>query len=481
VHGEQQMQSRAMREGSVGLMLIAGLGIFAAAALWLRGIGPSNQKYMINAQFTEAAGIQQGGAVRFRGIRVGKIANIKPSENGVEVMLEITDPTLKIPRNSIAEVSQTGLIGEPVIEIVPQGGSINLAANSPNAVDSNCDVSAIVCNNAVISGRAGASFNELLRRATALVNRYESPEIVDGLKKTLANASQAAADISVLSKKFGDLPESIKKELSTVSASANTVTKSLDTTIRNADTAIQKVGKATDTITITANKFGATAEKFGETADQVNKTANGINATAADYGKLAQSVDGLIAENRQTFKTTLVGFNALSVDLRKTVNSLDPTISKLNTTIAKIDSDALAKDLKGVLANANRTTENLRDVSNRLNNPKTLNELQETLTSARLTFQNVQKITADLDSVTGDPVFLNNIKKLVNGLGSLVSTGETMEQQIKLAQDLEPINQSLAANSAELARVYGTVPTLTFPPAKGSDKSPEKPVEKKTP
>jgi phospholipid/cholesterol/gamma-HCH transport system substrate-binding protein len=477
------MQSRAMREGSVGLMLLAGLGIFAAAALWLRGIGPNNQKYIINAQFTEAAGIQQGGAVRFRGIRVGKIANIKPSENGVDVALEIADPTLKIPRNSIAEVSQTGLIGEPVIEIVPQGGSVTLAANSPNAVDSNCDASAIVCSNTAMSGRAGASFNELLRRATALVSRYESPEIVDGLKKTLANASQAAADISVLSKKFGDLPDSIKKELSTVSASANTVTKSLDTTVRNADTAIQKVGKATDTITITANKFGATAEKFGETADQVNKTANGINTTAADYSKLAQSVDGLIAENRQTFKTTLTSFNALAVDLRKTANSLDPTISKLNTTIGKIDSDALAKDLKSVLANANKTTENLRDVSIRLNNPKTLDSLQETLTSARLTFQNVQKITADLDEVTGDPNFRNNIKKLVNGLGSLVSSGETMEQQIKLAQDLDPINQSLAVNSAELVRVYGNSPTLTFPPVKATDKLPvklpEKPLEKK--
>jgi phospholipid/cholesterol/gamma-HCH transport system substrate-binding protein len=464
------MQSRVMREGSVGLMLIAGFGIFAAAALWLRGIGPNSQKYIINAQFTEAAGIQQGGAVRFRGIRVGKIASIRPSENGVEVGLEITDPALKIPRNSIAEVSQTGLIGEPVIEIVPQG-TVTLAANAAGAMDSNCDSNTIVCNNAAMSGRAGASFNELLRRATALVNRYESPEIVDGLKKTLANASQAAADISVLSKKFGDLPDSIKKELSTVSTSANTVTKSLDTTIKNADSAIQKVGKATDTINVTANKFGATADKFGETATQINKTADGINNTAADYSKLARSVDGLIAENRQSFKTTLTSFNALSLDLSKTVKSLDPTISKLNTTIAKVDSDALAKDLKGVLSNANKTTENLRDISAKLNNPKTLDTLQETLTSARLTFQNVQKITADLDEVTGDPNFRDNIKKLVNGLGSLVSSGETMEQQIKLAQDLEPINQSLAANSAELTKVYGTAPPVKKTPEKTPQKS----------
>jgi phospholipid/cholesterol/gamma-HCH transport system substrate-binding protein len=454
-----------MREGSVGLMLIAGLGIFIAAALWLRGIGPGSQKYTIMAQFAEAAGIQQGGAVRFRGIRVGKIAAIKPNENGVEVELEITDPNLKIPRNSIAEVSQTGLIGEPVIEIMPQE-KVTLGKDLASAVDSNCDTNTIVCNNAQMPGRSGASFNELLRRATALVNRYESPEIVDGLKKTLANASQAAADISILSKKFGDLPDSIKKELSTVSASANTVTKSLDTTVKNADLAITKVGKATDTITVTANKFGATADKFGTTADQVSKTANGVNTTAEDYSKLAKSVDSLIAENRQTFKTTLVSFNALSVDLRKTVNSLDPTIAKLNTTVSKIDSDALAKDLKGVLANANKTTENLRDISGSLNNPTTLEDLRKTLNAARGTFENVQKITSDLDEFTGDPNFRNNIKKLVNGLGQLVSSGETLEQQIKLAQDLEPINQNLAVSSAELTRAYAISPNLDLPPVR---------------
>jgi phospholipid/cholesterol/gamma-HCH transport system substrate-binding protein len=479
------MQSRAMREGSVGLMLIAGLGIFAAAALWLRGIGPGSQKYTIVAQFAEAAGIQQGGAVRFRGIRVGKIAAIKPSENGVEVVLEITDTNLKIPSNSIAEVSQTGLIGEPVVEIMPQG-KVNLSANLASAIDSNCDANAIVCNNGQMPGRAGASFNELLRRATALVSRYESPEIVDSLKKTLANASQAAADISTLSKKFGDLPDSIKKELSTVSASANSVTKSLDITVKNADGAIQKISKATDNVSGTINKFGATADKFSNTADQASKTANTISTTAADYSKLAKSVDSLIAENRQTFKTTLTSFNDLSVDLRKTVNSLDPTISKLNTTVSKIDSDALAKDLKGVLANANKTAENLRDISGSLNNPQTLVTLQQTLDSARVTFQNVQKITADLDEVTGDPNFRSNIKKLVNGLGQLVSSGETLEQQIKLANDLEPMNQALSNSSAELARVYSVAPTLDSPPVKTTDKPaakspgklPDKPVGK---
>jgi len=46
---------------------------------------------------------------------------------------------------------------------------------------------------------------------------------------------------------------------------------------------------------------------------------------------------------------------------------------------------------------------NLRDISNALNSPTNLLVLQQTLDSARVTFQNAQKITSDLDELTGDP------------------------------------------------------------------------------
>jgi phospholipid/cholesterol/gamma-HCH transport system substrate-binding protein len=436
------MQSRAVREGSVGLMLLAGAGIFIAASMWLKGLGPGSQKYTIMAQFADAGGIQQGGPVRYRGVRVGKIASIKPGANFMEVALEITDPDLRIPSNAIAETNQTGLIGEPVVEITPRG-QVNLSPDLAKALDSNCDAKVIICNNGQIPGAVGSSFNELLKRATALVNRYESPEIADSLKLTLKNAAQAAADISILSKKFGDLPDTLKKELGSISASATTLTKSLDNTVKNVDVTIKKVGVVTD-------KFGNTADQFSDTALRVNKTADTLTGTVLEYGKLAKSVDALVSENRQTFGTTLTNFNALSVDLRKTVNKLNPTIDKLNSTVAKVNSEALVKDLEGVLSNANKTAANLRDISASFNNPKSLLSLQQTLDSARLTFQNTQKITADLDKLTGDPEFIDSINKLVKGLGQLVSTGETLEQQIQLAQELAPVNRSISQTTSDL-------------------------------
>jgi phospholipid/cholesterol/gamma-HCH transport system substrate-binding protein len=447
--------SRAVREGSVGLMILGGLALLFGTSMWLKGTlpGADSSRYTILAHFDEAAGIQEGGTVRYRGIRVGKIAKIRTDVPGVgvEVALDITEPTVKIPRSAIAEVSQTGLIGEPVIELTTPDKLAN-AATLAKANESNCDKNQIVCDQAVIKGQAGASFNELLRRTTALVNRYESPEIYNGLKKTLDNASLAAAEIASLSKRFGDLPDTLKKELAAISTSANNLTQSLDGTVKNANGVVTKVGAATD-------KIAATTDRFGVTADRISKTADNASTTAADLSKLAKSVDALVTENRQTFSSTLGNFNALSVDLRRTVNSLEPTIAKLNDTTTRLNSEKLVKDLEGTLANANKAAANLQTLTASLNDSKTLSNLRETLDSARATFQNAQKITADLDELTGDPVFINNIKKLVNGLGNLVDAGDTIERQIRLARELEPVNIKLNQSVTELARSGALAPS----------------------
>jgi phospholipid/cholesterol/gamma-HCH transport system substrate-binding protein len=416
------MQSRAVREGSVGLMLIAGLGVFGAIFLWLRGMTPGNQTYNVIAQFDQAPGIQPGGVVRYRGIRVGKIAKIEPGVNGVAVTMQMDDPSLIIPKDVAVEISQTGLIGEPVVEITPRTNVAINASSIAKALDPKCDRNVILCNNTKVDGQIGASFNELLRRATKLVELYNNPEVVKNINSTLIKAGTAAEDVSrlsksvdKLSKEFSSLPKTVESGLNNLSVKANTLTVSLDRT---------------------SNKIGNTADKFNTTAEQ-------LNATAVEYKKLAISVNGLVSENRKTFSSSLTNFDKLSVDLRKTVNELNPSITKLNSTLSKVNSDKLAKDLESTLSNANQTSLNLKNVTANLNDPKTLLMLQQTLDSARTTFQNTQKITADIDDLTGNPEFRSNLRNLVNGLGKLVSSAEQLEQQAKLAQSIEPLGKSL--------------------------------------
>ena len=416
------MQSRAVREGSVGLMLIAGLGIFGAIFLWLRGLAPGSESYNIIAQFAQAPGIQPGGAVRYRGIRVGKISSIAPGVNGVAVVMQMDDPNLIIPKDVAVEVSQTGLIGEPVIEITPRSNATINTAALAKATDPQCNGNLIICNNTKVDGQIGASFNELLQRATKLIDLYSNPASIANLNQTLVKTGTAAEDFSRLSKNldrvtndFSKLPKTVETGLNNLSVNANTLTKSFD----------------------------RTSKKIGQSADKFNVTAAELSTTAAEYKKLATSVNSLVIENRKTFASSLNNFDKLSVDLRKTVTAINPSIVKINTTLSKLNSDKLTKDLESVLSNANQTSINLKNITANLNDPKTLLTLQQTLDSARSTFQNTQKITADLDDLTGSPEFRNNLRNLVNGLGKLVSSAEQLEQQAKLAQTIEPLGKSL--------------------------------------
>lgn len=51
---------------------------------------------------------------------VGGVLSVQPSLERVDVLVEIKDATTVIPRNSMIEANQSGLIAEPLIDITPQ-------------------------------------------------------------------------------------------------------------------------------------------------------------------------------------------------------------------------------------------------------------------------------------------------------------------------------------------------------------------------
>ena len=51
---------------------------------------------------------------------MGSAVRVQPSLQKVEVECKITDTATVIPRNSLIEANQSGLIAEPLIDIMPQ-------------------------------------------------------------------------------------------------------------------------------------------------------------------------------------------------------------------------------------------------------------------------------------------------------------------------------------------------------------------------
>jgi phospholipid/cholesterol/gamma-HCH transport system substrate-binding protein len=58
------MQSRMVREGSVGLLILAGVGTLIAGIGWLKGLNPANRSFNVTVEFPQIAGVQTGSPRR---------------------------------------------------------------------------------------------------------------------------------------------------------------------------------------------------------------------------------------------------------------------------------------------------------------------------------------------------------------------------------------------------------------------------------
>ena len=51
---------------------------------------------------------------------MGSVVQVKPSLSQVDVLVDVKDANTVIPRNSLIEANQSGLIATPLIDITPQ-------------------------------------------------------------------------------------------------------------------------------------------------------------------------------------------------------------------------------------------------------------------------------------------------------------------------------------------------------------------------
>ena len=106
--------------------------------LWLRGFNPTNRPYELIAEFEDTMGVQIGTPVLYRGVSVGRVMSITPKPNSVDVGLEITERSLRMPNAVRVETVESGLIGEISIEITPLV-DLTAAADGMSPVGRGCD------------------------------------------------------------------------------------------------------------------------------------------------------------------------------------------------------------------------------------------------------------------------------------------------------------------------------------------------------
>ena len=358
------MQSRLLREGSLGLLILAGIIGFSGLFFWIFNFRIGEQGYRFTVKFDDTGGLLNGAAVRLRGVEVGRVERIVTQLDSVVVEVEIDSSRILIPLNSRFSSTQTGLIGQTTLDIVPedvddiaetsQSGAEGATEAPPalegdnlaSPLDDACDTTLIVCDRAVVQGDVGVNYTQLVQKIENLISSFEEGSFSDNLNSVASSVTEVAESVTVLS-------ESIQQDLD----------------------------------------------------------IEAISAAAASIRQAADNLNGVLAQNQASLASTLTNLESFSQDASEISTALKPLLT----------DETLVRDLTEISTNAVAATEDLREVTATLNDPDVILNIRTALDSARVTFENAEKITTDLEILTGDLEFLESLKNLVFGLDGLVS------------------------------------------------------------
>eukprot|EP01018_Ginkgo_biloba_P033289 Gb_27077 [translate_table: standard] len=202
---------KSIWEGGVGLFVISGAVLLALTIVWLKGfqIRSRSRKYQAVVEFSQACGITVGTPVRIRGYTVGNVVAVRPSLERIDAVIQVVDDKIVIPRNSLVEVNQSGLLMETLIDITPRPP---VPTTSVGPLDPDCSKEGvIVCDRQRMKGEQGVSLDELVGIFTRLGRQMDDISItkaydlaerigatIEDAKPLLAKIEAMAGDVQPL-------------------------------------------------------------------------------------------------------------------------------------------------------------------------------------------------------------------------------------------------------------------------------------------
>ena len=399
----------------IGSFVLIVIGIAFGFLIWLAKVDIDREFVQYHVYFEESvAGLSVGGDVRFNGIPVGTVSEIRIAPNDpsrVQVLIEVavgtpvradTEATLAFkgitgvsfvqlsggsPEKSILKAEREGEI--PVIASTPSAFH-ELFSGAPELIDrvivvvdrlaeivnkNNQENFANILDN--IDGittevnKSMPEFRHILENADGITTKLD--ERMPEVGRILVNVDEITADLRMASKDFGQLI----KRLDALAVNANTTVTVARETMTTADdllrTDVKKLIKNVDTLAVSADTTVIAARDTLATADELMKN---------DVKKLIKNVDSL-AVNADTTVTVA----------RDTMTTADQLMQN--------DIKVLIKDIDSLALNADETVTVARDTMKTAND-LVQNDVKLLLKDFRAAANAFEKLNSDLDSLLVD-------------------------------------------------------------------------------
>nr|ALL97360.1 ycf22 [Pyropia endiviifolia] len=196
-------QYKNVQKEFLGACFLGGLTFLSISVWHIINKTSKQHSYKAFIEFDSAYGIQEGTSVRLRGLPVGKVIGISQSFDSILTSIEIKSSSTIIPKKSLIETNQTGLLNDTVIDIIPLNRlSADYSSIKEGPLSRTCDARQIICHLNYLKGERGLNYDDLIRATTRISQRFDDPKLFYGLYYLIGNMLK-------LSNNFVDFTEQI--------------------------------------------------------------------------------------------------------------------------------------------------------------------------------------------------------------------------------------------------------------------------------
>lgn len=222
------------RDALVGVVIVLSVAVILVGTLWLEGSSFSGEREPLLAVFEEAGQIRPGNPLKFRGVRVGRVRDVRVLPDGSAVKVEFrVQEGFELPADAVVVLSPESFFGDWQAEIYPRGrfvGARYMESDQPGVLPGYAlpDISQLTAtadriseNLADLTERVGIAFSEetaqniasLIRNVEGVTDRLS--ELVD---QQAASFLGVTAEVQRVAQGVGDAADEARSSLARVNA-----------------------------------------------------------------------------------------------------------------------------------------------------------------------------------------------------------------------------------------------------------------------
>lgn len=295
-------------EVKVGAFALGGAVVLAGIITFMGAFSFGKKGYELRIDYPQVSGLMPGHVVRYAGVQVGTVKDIKVAPDKVEVIAEINDD-IKIPQGALFTIAADGIMGEKFVSVVPpaqqSGGYIAEGSTLKGTPGGGMD-------------EFFASSGDLVKRmeniASAFENVFGDKEVQESMKSGFKNMNDIAENMNTFTKVMADVAVTNQQDITSMIHQINELSQRMNGTAAH----IESIMAGVDNNGKTGQNVAAIAQNMADTSKRMENIVQSLESVATDPA------------TQQSLKETLVNVKETSARANKILGTL---------TEAKVSAD----------------------------------------------------------------------------------------------------------------------------------------------